>query len=254
MEQTELYWLTRNPNMFCPPHINPEIEIVYVKHGTLGVTYDSFEMELHAGQMTLILPYHLHSFIPTDESDAVIYMFPQTIYHDFTDYNNNGTCPACKICTLEKPVAAYIEYLLDNFPPKYDMFYLRSLFYAFANVYLQETKAPDISNVQEKNFPMVIEYIFSHLEQDISVGEIAKFIGWEPRQLSCEFKKKYGIKITDLISNIRIERAATLLETTDINISEVASGCGFGSLRNFNRIFRMRLGCTPSNYRLQHQK
>ena len=41
MENYQNYWLTRNLKGFCPPHINPELEIVYVKSGALPVIYDT---------------------------------------------------------------------------------------------------------------------------------------------------------------------------------------------------------------------
>ncbi|MBR4072612.1 MAG: helix-turn-helix transcriptional regulator, partial [Clostridia bacterium] len=59
----------------------------------------------------------------------------------------------------------------------------------------------------------------------------------------------FDIKLVDFISNVRIEQAIFYIETTCLSITEISHKCGFGSLRNFNRIFKDRVGVTPSEYK-----
>ena len=250
----ELYFRMRKFDRYCPPHINPETEVVLVYGGTLELACDSSRTELRAGELFWIPPYHLHSFLPGDGMDATVFMFSQRIFRDHRDSlpQRVGLGGACR---LDAPVGAYLDYLLPQLaeeePAPLDVL---SLYAAFAALLgRQGTPRPE-TDVRSRDLSRAIDYIFDHLQEDISVVDIAQEFGWDARRFSYEFRQTYGIKLTDLISNIRIEHASVLLETAEISITEIASRCGFGSLRSFNRIFLDRVGCTPSAYRLQHTR
>ena len=51
------------------------------------------------------------------------------------------------------------------------------------------------------------------------------------------------------VNELRLNRAAMLLVTTDKPIIEIASISGFNNLSNFNRAFKMHFNKTPSAYR-----
>lgn len=239
-------------SMFCPPHINPESEVIWVKQGTVNVVYDTHEMSLQPGELTLILPYHLHSFTPKQDADAVVFMFPQVVHQDILESVSDNEI--YRFCTLEIPEARFVEYLLTQMQEGQSLLQAKCLFYAFCNAYRKGTRMVKPGNGMPDCVPEVLRYIFEHLDEDFDIGKIARHIGWDPRKLSALFREHYGIKLTELINNVRVERAITLLETTGLSISEVSSTCGFGSLRNFNRIFQMRLFCTPSQYRQRRKE
>lgn len=242
--------MVRNPNRYCRPHINPEIEVVWVKRGSLRVIYDTREMCLHSGEMTLILPYHLHSFIPSEDIDASVYMFSSAVYGDFAE---NISRDIYRICSLEMPVAQYLTFLLEDVSEETADYRTKCLFYAFADRFANGKPMNCGMPARQELAPEVLKYIFDHLDEDLDIGNIARNLGWDPRKLSSDFRGFYGIKLTDLIWNVRLERAVTLLQTTDQSISQIASVCGFGSLRNFNRLFHDKIGCTPSQCRSRYR-
>jgi transcriptional regulator GlxA family with amidase domain len=55
-----------------------------------------------------------------------------------------------------------------------------------------------------------------------------------------------GKSATRFIRNIRLEKARTLLETTNMTVSEVAYETGFGSAAYFSRVFQEEFGVPPS--------
>ena len=63
-----------------------------------------------------------------------------------------------------------------------------------------------------------------------------------------------GVTPTAYINQIRIEHAAHLLSSDDIQIERVAEACGFENTSYFYRLFRRQYGATPRAYRLRHQK
>lgn len=253
MDTYKSYVLVNRLEMFCHPHINPEAEVICVEQGTVKVIYDTQTLCLQPGEMTLILPYHLHSFVPSVDAEAFVYMFPQIVHQDLTECMIDGE-DIYRICSLELPVAQFIAHLQAQMREGQTLLQGKCLFYTFCSAYLKGSRMTKAGNGKQDLAPEVLRYIFEHLDEDFDIGKIARHLGWDPRKLSALFREHYGIKLTELINNIRVERAITLLETSGLSISEVASVCGFGSLRNFNRIFQMRLFCTPSQYRQRRKE
>jgi AraC-like DNA-binding protein len=65
------------------------------------------------------------------------------------------------------------------------------------------------------------------------------------------FKKATGLKFTDYVSRIRVEKAKNLLLNRNLRVSEIAYEVGFQSLTHFNRVFKKILGLSPTEYRGQ---
>ena len=57
------------------------------------------------------------------------------------------------------------------------------------------------------------------------------------------------MSFTDIVNCLRLKEAKRLLEQTDMPISELAYEAGFGSIRNFNRLFEKYFKCMPKDIR-----
>lgn len=67
--------------------------------------------------------------------------------------------------------------------------------------------------------------------------------------LSHHFKDVTGFTLTQYIHLTRIKKAQQLLIETNAKTIDISNKCGFGSLSQFNRIFRKLCGCTPTEYK-----
>jgi AraC-like DNA-binding protein/ligand-binding sensor protein len=108
--------------------------------------------------------------------------------------------------------------------------------------------------VQRKNAePPVItrakEFIKQHLEEDITLGEVAKSVNTSTFYFCKLFKKVTGLNFTDYVSRVRIESAKNLLLNPNLRISEIAYEVGFQSLTHFNRVFKRLVGESPTSFR-----
>ena len=85
--------------------------------------------------------------------------------------------------------------------------------------------------------------------QDLSVSELARKCGYSRRHLNRLFHKNFGRSIARLKMQMRLERAAGLLRTSDGKIIDVALQCGFSHLGLFSAKFKERFGSSPSEWR-----
>jgi len=86
---------------------------------------------------------------------------------------------------------------------------------------------------------------------ELSVQHIAELLGCSADYLSHLFHTETKERLTHYIQRIRIEGAILALETTSLNISEIAYAGGFADPAYFTRIFKQHKGITPHEYRAQ---
>jgi AraC-like DNA-binding protein/ligand-binding sensor protein len=92
-------------------------------------------------------------------------------------------------------------------------------------------------------------YIAEHVDDDLSLGRIAKVVNVSANYFSTLFRQAIGLNFADYVSRVRIEKTKNLLLNPNLRISEIAFEVGFQSLSQFNRSFRRVTGASPKEYR-----
>jgi AraC-like DNA-binding protein len=91
--------------------------------------------------------------------------------------------------------------------------------------------------------------IDEHSDTQLSLTKVAKAVNISPNHLSEKFKEVTGVNFVKYIARIRIEKARGLLHNPNLRVSEIAFAVGFQSLSQFNRVFKKRVGKSPTEYR-----
>ncbi|MBQ1393994.1 MAG: DNA-binding response regulator [Lachnospiraceae bacterium] len=106
---------------------------------------------------------------------------------------------------------------------------------------------------QERNTSQIvkqaIEYIEEQYATEISLEEVAKYVGVTPQHFSKIFKMETGIKYVDWLSELRIERAKEYLMEEKYTVKEICFFVGYRDPNYFSRIFKKMVGVPPSKYR-----
>jgi AraC family transcriptional regulator len=95
----------------------------------------------------------------------------------------------------------------------------------------------------------VLDYITAHLDQDLSLADLARTAGMSPHHFALLFRQRMGTSPHRHVVEQRIERAKRLLRDHTRSVLEVALASGFESQSHFGRVFRRVVGVTPSDYR-----
>ena len=91
--------------------------------------------------------------------------------------------------------------------------------------------------------------INKQLHRDLSVTQLAEFVGTSERSLLRHFKDHYGKTPQAHIQFMRVERAKALLETTQLSFEEVVERCGYSDVSSFRKLFKRATTLTPVEYR-----
>ena len=107
---------------------------------------------------------------------------------------------------------------------------------------------------ESKRILKVKNYIDEHYKDEINLEQLADLVGMTSTSFSRYFKQRTGKNFLEYIIDIRLGHAARMLIDTTDSISEICWRTGFNTLTNFNRLFRKRKGCYPTEFREKYQK
>ena len=100
----------------------------------------------------------------------------------------------------------------------------------------------------------VKDFINTHINDELRLEQLANLVSMTPTAFSRFFKLRTGKTLSEYIVDIRLGHAARLLLDTSDSVSEICWDCGFNTLSNFNRLFRKRKGCSPTEFREKYSK
>ena len=93
------------------------------------------------------------------------------------------------------------------------------------------------------------KYIRENYGRDLSLDVLGEAAHLHPAYLSRVFKETTQENLSGYITSVRMEKAAQLLEETDLRIHEVMKQVGYQKSQHFAKLFREKFGVTPTEYR-----
>ena len=95
----------------------------------------------------------------------------------------------------------------------------------------------------------VIDYVDAHLDQDLTLAELAAVAGFSPSHFKALFRQATGTPVHRFVLERRVERARLRLLEGRHSITEIALDCGFAHPSHMARWMRRLLGLSPSQIR-----
>ena len=110
-------------------------------------------------------------------------------------------------------------------------------------------QSSDSSFPHSRRINRIVQFVEKNYNRKISLEDVGELVGMSASSVSRFFKKRTRHNFWDYLNGFRIDRAAQMMIETEHTISEISYACGFNNISNFNRVFRERIGTTPSDYR-----
>ncbi len=224
-------------------HFHGNYELIYVIDGNITITVNGIRDTLSQGELILIHPYNIHSLEVKDGNRTWVGVFSQDFISAFAKENKNIRYSKFK---CDKSIEAILkEYLFTEKQPEH---YLHiSTLYMVCNECKKNALAYE-SKHENEFIKKVVDYISENLSTDISLKEIANKLNYEYHYFSALFHRCFNMNFKSFVNMFRFENACKLISETDMDFTQICNECGFGSIRNFNRVFKNN-GYTPSEYR-----
>lgn len=118
---------------------------------------------------------------------------------------------------------------------------------------LQQTDRVEEAEVKgndDELMERVMKSVNAHIDDsDFDIDTLTKDVGISRAQLHRKMKEITGVSTSMFIRNLRMERAAKLIQEGKINITQIAYEVGFTSEAHFSTVFRKHFGMPPKEYR-----
>ncbi|NDL68038.1 response regulator transcription factor [Anaerotalea alkaliphila] len=98
------------------------------------------------------------------------------------------------------------------------------------------------------NVNMALAFIRRNHDKDISLEDMAEFIGVSASYLSRKFKEETGTSYVKYLNLVRVEQAKILIERRDGKIKDICLKVGFRNYNYFFKVFKEITGMTPLEY------
>ncbi|OBG43041.1 AraC family transcriptional regulator, partial [Mycolicibacterium fortuitum] len=106
---------------------------------------------------------------------------------------------------------------------------------------------PDVLDAPTRS--KIIEFLEDGMDSDIHLDALAQLTGMSVQAFIGAFRRAFHTTPYQFLLDLRIDRAKTLLLTTQQTVAEIASSVGFSTPSHFATAFRRRVGISPSIYR-----
>ncbi len=242
-------------------HQHKEIEIITLKQGKADFYIGDNHFTATKGDVIITLPYEVHRIeIPATQSTVYNCMcFDLSIINDkeLVKGLENNTLSTPSLLASDKPYTSGIFNLLEKVFTCYDLnevgFELEIIGYlsfVFATLKRNNLIQKTLKEKASDNFcKQVIEYITLRYKEQITSFTIANALFLSNSYFCRLFKKSFGCCFSSYLLTFRLEKAKSMLETTEKSIADIATDCGFNSLSYFGKNFKDVYGSSPIKYR-----
>ena len=257
---------------FMRMHQHSSLELSYIISGEIVLEFYSEETKkvettyLFPNQFFLIRPGCLHSVnIPsslvslglefiTEEGDIVEYMqkskylvnlpLAQKLINEFQDI----------LIFHDNQNVAYLINQFKKFTSKHtndiflDEIYELELKRLLIEI-LKCTKESNFISGQNIYIKKAVSYIQANYNQNLTVKEIADYLGISEPYLQKLFRNNLNISIHAFINQTRIAKAKNLIANTNFPIKKIAKDVGYNSIQSFIENFKNIVGCPPTEFK-----
>ena len=215
------------------------LALIFVLQGEINFVCDGKNFKVKQGQGILLTGDK--TYVYRREKPAEIFLV------NFEPYDNLGS-EEFMVFDVEN-IADYrpelqAMYNLTPFDMPYKMVAFLSVFYnVISKIIRTETyKHPALRGA--------VKYIKDNISNpDLDVAEIAENSNFSEGHLRRMFKSQFGVSPMQYIQNLRFNMAEAMLMNGELSIKEISESCGYASQFYFSRIFKKKIGASPSEYR-----
>lgn len=257
----------RKPTL-CPY----DCRLFYVEDGAAEITADGITYTVHSGDVVMIHTGIIYRVAPENDKTKIL-----AFNFDFTFESSGLTIPVppdSPELFEEKNIISPVTFsdrtefnravCVKNMAKGHELLreaekeYKKNLLFSdtLAGAYLGQflalcarKLADPLAEAGSTATDRIISYLHKNYKQNITNEWLAKEFNYHPNYINSLIRARTGMPLHRYFLSVRIRRAITLLETTDLSVTEIAREVGFCDVSYFSNYFRKVTGRAPKYYR-----
>ncbi len=238
-----------NPLLMPSPHLHKEIELIYVKKGSVECYVDRQCHTLTTGDVFISFPNQVHYYLNCDLGEYYCYIISADLFWGMNKllYNNRPTVNA--LCGYQDtPIAALFAAVMEQKGEHSETMQVGLLTQLICLIVEELTLKPQLKS-DKVTIQSILNHCAQHFSEDVTLEDVAAALHLNKYHISHLLNNKLGISFNTYINTLRIDKACVLLTTDRQTVAEISAEVGFGSIRSFNRAFAQIMHMTPLEYR-----
>ncbi|HIZ60475.1 MAG TPA: AraC family transcriptional regulator [Candidatus Dorea faecipullorum] len=239
------------------PAVRPNYILHYIVDGKGKFLVNGEEYNLRKGQGFLIEP-EVQTFYQADEEVPWTYLWIGFGGKKAEDYLRDLGLNKKQLifqCGCGEELKQIVYSMLKH--RKYtaaNEYFLEGLLYTFFGTLKENMEIAGNAGEKDGNLYVrkAVEFIQNNYADPVRVKDIADYVGVNRSYLYTLFQDNLQLSPKEYLTNFRLTRAAELLQLTDLSVETVAMSCGYQDALGFSKIFKAKMGITPSAYRKEN--
>jgi AraC-like DNA-binding protein len=230
-------------------HSHPAIELVYHAAGG-GITRleKNRQLAFEEGPVVIYAPGERHDQVmDSDGEDLCVTLAVPPHYRGVP--RHCFTVPRAGDAGVVEDIRLLSQGRVRLAPAEQAVYNLRATSILFALVHLAQTRDEENAHGTERYVQKAEQYVRDHFATLISLREAADHAGIGYDHLRHMVKALRGRSLVRYLTEVRIERARTLLVHSQLSLKQIASLCGFRDEYYFSAVFRRVTRMPPGYYR-----
>ncbi len=230
--------------------VKPYIRNTYILHYVLsGVChFDGFDV--NAGEAFLICRKQLHSFFVEPGYSHIWIAFDGQNAKELLESFNIPTHRHLKLKVCDREFADTLSDCAKKHITSAELEPAAISFLLSMLPLLSPLDTHDTGNTR-RDIQVAARFMRQHYQSPLTMEQVAAVLHISEKHLCKLFKAEFGIPPQKYLINVRMEKAAALLKTTDLKIKEIAGSVGYSSQLNFSDAFKKHFGVRPGEYSKQ---
>lgn len=265
----EQYHIDLNGLAEFDEHWHSEIEIIYCYSGRGYIKVNGRDICLGANQAVFIASGEKHEILGSDEGSEILVLEMGYIFlgKEFSKLSELEFYPEVldlqekRYFDLKESLDCIVRIKKRDMQTESDIWNEKGRLFLLAAVIAEKVPSKrQISPERRRrlkgimDIQPVIEYIQSYYTQPITVMEAAQIVGYEPNYFCRRFKEATQHSFHSYLNNYRIMVARNLIHANQYTLGEIGEMVGIPEQKSFSRIFRQKMGQSPTEYRKQYEK
>lgn len=237
-------------------HAHDCYQLDYFYKGTGRLSVAGVEYEVRPGDLFITNPNTRHNFEAAREwpMEGISFKF---------DIRENDTAPEfpAHVCNLgilsrnqQREMEHYLRRACEEANAGRDESHqlaaaLLSVFFLLLLRYVRDIEEMTSSESDLTVCERVMEYIRLHYSRQITLADLARIAGREPRYFCRRFSRERGISPIAALTQERMRAAKKLLTLTRLPVGEVGQRVGYQDTYHFSKRFKEVVGLSPRLYR-----
>lgn len=242
-----------------------EIEFIYIDNGEGRININGTLFSVQAGDLLLLMPYHVRGLIPEKKSTIDLYRVTFSIGLMLLDNTNrelylakvkkmDQVSPIKSLSTREQRQVTFIcEEVFQE--KKLNQYLTESLNLALVSLlsytYHKNIPQKNAAIIKGNDQWRILQYIQVHHQSKLTLSTVSNALDMPEEEIKQVLKQLTGASFNENLNRVRIRNATALLQFEELSINQIGRICGYQTEANFYKQFKKIRGVTPLNFRNQ---